>query len=149
MLFLGSPIKEKARMAVADPNVALLAVSLGIGLVYGEFLLPGTVALASIGGTLIALGAFGFAQMEIEVISVLFIVFGAFLLVVAAWFPLLGFAAISGTLLICWGAGTLCFGMRPAWVVVILVPLAALTFLLLRFAFIARRNKEVAFLWAR
>ena len=136
-------------MAVADPNVALLMVGLGIGLVYGEFLLPGTVALASIGGIGIALGAFGLAQMEIQALSMLSIVGGAVLVVIEARFPLHGFAAISGTLLMCRGAGTLCSGMRPAWAAAILVPLAASTFLLLRFAFIARRNKEVAFLWAR
>ena len=149
MLLFGGTIKEKARTAVLDPNVALLVISLGICLVCCEFLLPGTVALAVVGGTAIALGAFGLAQMEIQALSLLSIVIGAVLVVIEARFPLYGLAAISGTLLMCVGAGTLCFGMRPAWAAAILIPLAAATFLLFRFAFIARRNKEVAFLWAR
>ena len=149
MLLFGGTIKEKARKAVSDPNVALLVISLGIGLVCCEFLLPGTVALAAIGGTAIALGAFGLAQMEIQALSLLSIVIGAVLVVIEARFPLYGLAAISGTLLMCVGTGTLCVGMRPGWAAAILIPLAASSFLLLRFAFIARRNKEVAFLWAR
>ena len=149
MLLFGGTIKEKARTAVLDPNVALLVISLGIGLVCCEFLLPGTVALAVVGGTAIALGAFGLAQMEIQALSLISIAIGAALVVLEARFPLHGLAVISGTLLLCWGAGALCYGMRPAWAASILVPLAAATFLLLRFAFIARRNKEVAFLWAR
>ena len=149
MLLFGSTIKEKARKAVSDPNVALLVISLGIGLVCCEFLLPGTVALAAIGGTAIALGAFGLAQMEIQALSLLSIVIGAALVVLEARFPLHGLAGISGTLVLCWGAGTLCIEMRPARAAVIIVPLTAATFFLLRFAFIARRNKEVAFLWAR
>lgn len=149
MVLFGDQIKEKFRLAIADPNVALLTISLGILLVYVECLMPGSVFPGSLGGVFVSVGVFGFWDRPISGTSLVFILFGVTLLVVEARFPLFGIAGIPGAILCCWGASRLCEGMRPFWVVSIVAPLFATTLLLFRFAWIAHRNKEVAFSWLR
>lgn len=149
MLLFGDTLKEKSRRAVDDPNVALLIISIGIALVYVECLLPGSVIPGSLGGVLVSFGVFGLWDKQISGKALALLLCGALLLLIEARFPLYGIAGIVGMILSCWGASILCAGMRPAWAVVIIAPLFALTLFLFRFAWIARRNKEVAFSWVR
>ena len=126
-----------------DPNLAFVAILVGILGVYGEFVRPGLVLPGVCGGLLALLGVSGLAALPVHSIGVWLIGLAAALLFSGAlarsrrvWIALGGVALALGGF-------SLVDGMR-LWVAVgAAVPFAAVTGYLSEIAWRARRNKRV------
>lgn len=142
--------QERLLMAVADPNVALILMMLGIyGLLF-EFYTPGFGVAGIVGAICLLVGLYALAMLPINAVGVLLILLGVVLMVTEAFVPSFGAFGIGGVIAFVAGALLLIDGDTPGLEISLafVVPLAATSALLLggagAFALRARQRPLVA-----
>jgi membrane-bound serine protease (ClpP class) len=125
--------KEKLLSVIADPNIALILMMVGIyGLIF-EFLSPGMVAPGVIGGISLLLGLYGLALLPVNFAGAALIVLGIALMAAEAFVPSFGILGIGGVVAFTVGAFMLMDaevpGLELSWELV--VPLAIVSALVL------------------
>ena len=142
-------LRQSITSALADPNMALLAVTAGLLCIYLEFCRPGTVAPGAIGGILVLLGLYSFSNMPITWMGVALLAMSAALIVMEVKVAAHGLLAAAGALAMTLGAVMLVDSSLAAprirWTTAIGVslPVSAVTVFLLKIAARAKRNKTV------
>ncbi len=143
--------KNRLLSTIADPNVAVILMMLGIyGLVF-EFYNPG-VAFPGVAGVIcLLLGAYGLHLLPVNYVGVLLMLIGVAFMIAEAFFPAFGALGIGGVVAFVAGAlmlvdPTEAPGLGVSWQVV--APLAVLSAVLLfaigALALRARRKPSVA-----
>jgi membrane-bound serine protease (ClpP class) len=88
--------KEALLGAIANPNVALILLMIGVyGLLF-EFYAPGTGIPGVLGGIALLLGLYGLALLPVNLVGVALILLGLGLLVAEAFMPSFGVIGIGG-----------------------------------------------------
>ena len=145
ILFAGPAVKDRCTRLLENPNIALANFIAGLLLIYVEFCFPGSVVPASIGGAMILLSLAGFMEQPWSGSALILIAFAVLLLFVEARYNTYGMIGVSAALLLIWGVHSAVPGLRLGLVATLLIPWAAITIVLLRFAWLARQNKMVSF----
>ncbi|HET6720093.1 MAG TPA: nodulation protein NfeD [Rhodocyclaceae bacterium] len=121
--------KEKMLARLADPNIALILMMLGVyGLLF-EFYSPGMALPGVIGGICLLLGAYGLALLPINYVGVALILLGIAFMVSEMFLPSFGVLGLGG--IVSFVAGALLLvdaevpGVSVSWPV--LVPFAVLS----------------------
>lgn len=137
--------------AIADPNVAVILLMLGLyGLVF-EFYNPGVAFPGVTGAICLLLGAYGLHLLPLNYVGILLMLVGAAFMVAEAFFPSFGALGVGGVVAFVAGALMLVDpeaapGLAVSWQVVI--PLGVFSALLLfatgTLALRARRRPSVA-----
>lgn len=125
--------KERLLMAVADPNIALILMMLGVyGLMF-EFYTPSFGIAGVIGGISLLLALYGFAMLPINAVGALLLLVGIALMVTEALMPGFGVLGIGGVVAFVAGALMLIDADIPGLEVSLafIVPLAAVSALML------------------
>lgn len=142
--------KEEWLARIADPNLALILLMLGVyGLLF-EFYSPGMGVPGVVGGICLLLGLYGLALLPVNFAGVALLLLGIALMVAEAFLPSFGVVGIGGVVAFIAGALMLVDadvpGLTVTWQVV--VPLAVLSGALIAaiaaFALRARRRPTVA-----
>ena len=141
----GPAFKDRSKLALEDPNIALATAVCGLVLVYVEFCFPGLVIPASLGGALLIVSASALSIHPWNWGGVAVAAIGITLLFVEARFQPYGLAGIAAIVLLLWGAYAAVPGFKISLLASLLIPWAVLTIVLLRFAWLARQNKMVSF----
>lgn len=134
---------------IADPNVALILMVIGIyGLIF-EFLTPGAVIPGTVGGICLLLGLYALAMLPVSYAGVGLIVLAVGLLVAEAHAPTFGVLGLGGAVALVLGA-TILFDtdvpdLKVSRQVLVGIGVSALAFSLIvvRLAFGARRRAVV------
>ncbi|RUM20550.1 nodulation protein NfeD [Rhizobium vallis] len=134
---------------IADPNVALILMVIGIyGLIF-EFLTPGAVIPGMVGGICLLLGLYALAMLPVSYAGVGLIVLAVALLVAEAHAPTFGVLGLGGAVALVLGA-TILFDtdvpdLKVSRQVLVGISVSALAFSLIvvRLAFGARRRAVV------
>jgi membrane-bound serine protease (ClpP class) len=141
-------LREELLGWLVDPDIAIL---LGIGgalLIYLEFNTPGTVVPGALGTLLVLLAVFGLGLLPIRFTAVLLLVAALGLMVLEAKFGGHGVLAVAGIVCLAFGMLTLVaapvpeLGISPAVAIGVSVGFGAITVVLVRLAFKARRMKS-------
>ena len=142
--------KERLLAAIANPNIALILMMLGVyGLLF-EFYTPGFGVAGIIGAICLLLALYALAMLPINAIGALLLLLGIALMVTEAFAPSFGAFGIGGVVAFVAGALMLIDGDMPGLEISLafIVPLAATSALLLfgigSFALRARRRPSVA-----
>jgi membrane-bound serine protease (ClpP class) len=142
--------KEHLLMAVADPNIALILMMLGVyGLLF-EFYSPGLGVGGVIGVISLLLALYGFAMLPINAAGVLLLLVGIALMAAEAITPTFGILGIGGAVAFVAGSLMLIDADVPGMEISLafVVPLAAVSALLLAgtgaFALRARKRPAVS-----
>ena len=142
--------KERLLMAIADPNIALILMMLGIyGLLF-EFYSPGIGVPGVVGGICLLLALYGLAMLPINAVGVLFLLVGIALMAAEAFIPSFGVFGIGGIAAFIAGALMLIDADAPGLEISLafVVPLALTSALVLTgigaFALRARRRPMVS-----
>ncbi len=142
--------KERLLAAVADPNIALILLMLGVyGLLF-EFYTPGFGVAGVIGAISLLLALYGLAMLPINAVGALLLLVGIALMVVEAFMPSFGALGIGGIAAFVAGALMLIDADIPGMQISLafLVPLAVASALVLAgigaFALRARRRPVAA-----
>lgn len=125
--------QERVLARIADPNVALILMMLGIyGLLF-EFYSPGMAAPGVIGGICLLLGLYGLALLPLNYAGVALLLLGLALMVAEAFLPSFGIVGIGGVVAFVAGALMLVDadvpGLTVSWALVL--PLAMVSALVL------------------
>jgi membrane-bound serine protease (ClpP class) len=138
--------RNRLLAALANPNVALILMMIGIyGLLF-EFMHPGAVAPGTIGAICLLIGLYALQALPINYAGLALIVLGLALMVAEAFTPSFGVLGIGGAISFVLGATILIDtdlpGIEVSLTVVGGLAAAALAFsaLVLRLAFAARRR---------
>jgi len=147
---VGPNWQERLLMAVANPNVALILMMLGIyGLLF-EFYTPGFGVAGIVGAICLLVGLYALAMLPINAVGALLILLGIALMVTEAFMPSFGAFGIGGVVAFVAGTLMLVDGDTPGMEISLafVVPLAATSALLLggvgAFALRSRRRPVVA-----
>lgn len=142
--------KERLLAAIADPNIALILLMLGVyGLLF-EFYTPGFGVAGIVGAICLLLALYALAMLPINAIGALLLLLGIALMVTEAFAPSFGAFGIGGVVAFVAGALMLIDGDVPGLEISLafVVPLAATSALLLfgigSFALRARHRPSVA-----
>jgi membrane-bound serine protease (ClpP class) len=142
--------KERLLMAVADPNIALILMMLGVyGLLF-EFYTPGFGVAGVIGAISLVLALYGFAMLPINATGALLLLMGIALMAAEAFTPSFGVLGIGGVVAFVAGALMLIDADIPGMEIslALALPLALVSALLLAgtgaFALRARRRPAVS-----
>lgn len=142
--------KERLLMAVADPNIALILMMLGIyGLLF-EFYTPGFGVAGVVGAISLLLALYGFAMLPINAVGALLLLVGIALMAAEAFTPSFGVLGIGGIVAFVAGALMLIDADVPGMEISLafVLPLAAISALVLAglgtFALRARRRPAVS-----
>lgn len=125
--------KERLLAAIADPNVALILMMLGIyGLLF-EFYTPGFGVSGIIGSICLLLAAYALAMLPVNAVGVLLLLLGLALMVTEAFLPSFGAFGIGGIVAFVAGALMLIEGDVPGLQVSLafIVPLATVSAIVL------------------
>lgn len=125
--------KERLLGAIADPNVALILMMLGVyGLLF-EFYTPGFGVAGITGSICLLLAAYALAMLPINAVGVLLLLLGLALMVTEAFLPSFGAFGIGGVVAFVAGSLMLIEGEVPGLQVslALIVPLAAVSAVLL------------------
>jgi len=142
--------QERLLAVIADPNVALLLVMIGVyGLIF-EFYTPGMFGPGVIGGICLLLGMYGLSMLPLNVAGVALVLLGIGLMIAEAVTPSIGAIGVGGVIAFVIGALMLVDADVPeltvSWQMVL--PLAIVSALLLAgigaFAMRARTRPRVA-----
>jgi len=130
---IGRNWQERLLARIADPNVALILMMLGIyGLLF-EFYSPGMAAPGVIGGICLLLGLYGLALLPLNYTGVALLLLGLALMVAEAFLPSFGIVGIGGVVAFVAGALMLVDadvpGLTVSWALVL--PLAMVSALVL------------------
>jgi membrane-bound serine protease (ClpP class) len=135
-------VPEHLLRAIADPNIALLLVVLGVLGIYAEFCSPGLFAPGVFGAVSLFLGLTALSRLPISRTGAAFMIVGLALCVLEARWPARG-------ILTAFGAATLidaahsALHVRWSTAIALSIPFALVTSFLLSVAIRARRNKSV------
>jgi membrane-bound serine protease (ClpP class) len=142
--------KERLLAAVADPNIALILMMLGVyGLLF-EFYTPGFGVAGIIGSISLLVGLYALAMLPITATGALLLLLGLALMVTEAFSPSFGAFGIGGIIAFVAGSLMLIDGDVPAPQIslALVVPLAAVSALLLggvgAFALRSRKRHAVS-----
>lgn len=140
--------QEALLSRIADPNVALILMMLGVyGLLF-EFYTPGGAAPGVIGGICLLLGLYGLALLPVNFAGVALLLLGIALMVGEAFLPSFGIVGIGGVVAFVAGALMLVDGQVPgltvAWQVVVPLAVASGLFIALIAGFALRARKRPA-----
>ena len=142
--------KERLLAAIANPNIALILMMLGIyGLLF-EFYTPGFGVAGIIGAICLLVALYALAMLPINATGALLIVLGVALMATEAFVPSFGAFGIGGIVAFVAGALMLIDGDLPgleislAFVVPLAVVSALMTFGIVAFALRARRRPAVS-----
>ena len=142
--------KERLLASIADPNIALILMMLGVyGLLF-EFYTPGFGVSGIIGSICLLLAAYALAMLPVNAVGVLLLLLGIGLMVTEAFLPSFGAFGIGGIAAFVAGALMLIDGEVPGMQISLglIVPLAVVSALLLggaaAFALRARRHPVVS-----
>jgi membrane-bound serine protease (ClpP class) len=141
--------REQIMDRLMDPNIAVLLLLAGAGLIYLEFHVPGTIIPGALGTLMVLLALFSFNLLPVRYTSVVLIVCALILMVLEAKFPSHGVLATGGTIALVLGLLTLVAGpipeMRVQWETAVGAGIAfgGITTVLVRLAWRARRNKQM------
>lgn len=142
--------KERLLGAIADPNIALILMMLGVyGLLF-EFYTPGFGVAGIIGAICLLLAAYALAMLPVNAVGVLLLLLGIALMLTEAFLPSFGAFGIGGVAAFVAGALMLIDGEVPGMQISLglIVPLAVVSALLLggavAFALRARRHQVVS-----
>lgn len=136
--------------AIANPNVALILMMIGIyGLIF-EFMNPGALYPGIIGAICLLIGLYAFAALPVNYAGVGLILLGVGLMITEAFTPSFGILGIGGGISFVLGAAILINtdapGFQISWSVIaaVLVVSAAFTLVIVRLAVTAYRRKVVS-----
>lgn len=88
--------QEQALAMMANPNIALLLMMIGVyGLLF-EFYTPGSIGPGVIGAICLLLGAYGLAMLPLNIVGIALIVLGLGLMVAEAMAPSFGVLGVGG-----------------------------------------------------
>ncbi len=142
--------KERLLAAIADPNIALILMMLGVyGLLF-EFYTPGFGVSGVIGAICLLLAFYALAMLPINATGVLLLLLGIAMMATEAFVPSFGALGTGGVVAFVIGALMLIDGSVPGMTISLafVVPLAATSALMLAalggFALRARRRPAVA-----
>lgn len=142
--------QENLLAIIADPNVALLLIMIGVyGLLF-EFYTPGMFGPGVIGGICLLLGMYGLAMLPLNVAGVALVILGIALMIAEAFMPSIGAVGIGGVVAFVIGALMLVDADIPELTVSwrLILPLAVASALILgaigAFAVRARARPRVA-----
>ena len=142
--------KERLLATIADPNIALILMMLGVyGLLF-EFYTPGFGVSGIIGSICLLLALYALAMLPVNAVGALLLLLGMALMVTEAFLPSFGAFGIGGIVAFVAGALMLIDGDVPGLQISLafVVPLAAVSALLLggvgALALRARRRPVVA-----
>jgi membrane-bound serine protease (ClpP class) len=141
--------RDRLLNAIADPNVALLILVIGILGIYVEFSSPGLVAPGVGGAILVLLALTALAMFPIDWLGAALMILGLAFFVLEAKFTTHGVLTTGGAVALALGAMMLVDTnvpeLRVHWITAIglAIPFALITSFLLSIAVRARRNKVV------
>ncbi len=134
---------------VADPNIAFILGALGVLGLYVEFTHPGGILPGVVGAIALVLSLFGFHLMPINYAGVALIIVGLALFGLEATFTSHGILGAGGVAAMLFGSMILINSPWPgarihlATALSVVLPLAIITVILMRFAWKATRSKSV------
>lgn len=134
---------------VADPNIAFILGAIGVLGLYIEFTHPGGVLPGVVGAIALVLSLFGFHLMPINYAGVALILIGLALFGLEAAYTSHGVLAAGGIAAMVFGSMILINSPWPGTriylttVLAVIVPLAVITMVLMRFAWRATKSKAV------
>ena len=146
---LAPTLREQLLGRLANPNLALLLLVGGALLIYLEFNLPGTIVPGALGTVMVLLAAFALDLLPIRHTAVLLLLAAAVLLILEANFPSHGILALAGIACLAFGTLTLVdapipeLAIQPGVAIALCIAFGVITFVLLRLAIRARRNKAL------
>lgn len=149
----GSSLREHILTPFTIPDVAVLALIVGVLLIYLEFNVPGKVLPGALGTLLVTLSLFGLLKTHIHYGSALFLLVGVALLLVEARFRLYGLFAVAGAAAFIFGLTNLVDGsttgqhVHPATAIVLGTVFSIATLALSAVAIRARLNKATPGPW--
>jgi membrane-bound serine protease (ClpP class) len=134
---------------LANPNIAILLLVGGALLIYLEFNVPGTIVPGAIGTVMVLTAIFALDLLPIRHTAVVLLLAAAVLIVLELKFPSHGILFLVG--IACLAIGTLTLvdspipelAIQPTIAISICVAFGIITFILLRVALAARRNKAL------
>jgi membrane-bound serine protease (ClpP class) len=140
--------RERLLTRLADPDIAVLLLIMGVLLIYIEFHVPGTIVPGALGVLCVLLALFAFNMLPIRHTSVLLLIAAAALILLEVKFSSHGLLAIAGTISLIFGLLTLVDGPPELRVHVSTAIAAGLTFGVITFTLAylglkARRNKYI------
>lgn len=149
MVTYSPSLRERILLAVADPNIALILMALGVLAIYVEFTSPGLIFPGVIGAVALLLGLAALSVLPLNWLGValVFAAFGMFALEVK--FASHGILSAGGALTLVLGATMLIDSPIPemrihlATALGVAIPLALISAVLVTLALRARRNKVV------
>lgn len=146
-------LRERLLSPFAIPDIAALALVIGVLLIYLEFNVPGKVLPGALGTLSIALGFFGLSQSPIRYTSALLLLGGIALLVLEARFRFYGVLALTGAISFIFGLSTLVKNsstgqhVHRSTAIVLGAIFSTATLTLSSIAIRARRNKAIPGPW--
>lgn len=147
IVLLEPSLRERILSRLANPDLAVLVMVLGLLLIYLELNIPGTIVPGAIGVFFVTLALFGLNLLPIHHTAVFLLLAGLALFILEAKFPSHGALALAGTLSLIVGLATLVDGPIPEQRVHISTAIAAglgfggISFALAWLALKARRGK--------
>ncbi len=141
--------RERFLALIVDPNVAFLLGAAGLLLLYVEFTHPGAVAPGVIGAIALILALYAFHLLPVNYAGVAMIVLGLGLFVLEAKLGSHGVLAVGGIVALVFGSLILVRSPLPgarihlSTSLAVVIPVAAITVILLRFAIAAHKLKAV------
>jgi membrane-bound serine protease (ClpP class) len=142
-------IREQLLGRLANPNLALLLLVGGALLIYLEFNIPGTIVPGALGTVMVLLAIFSLDLLPIRHTAVLLLLAAAVLLVLELKFASHGILALAGIACLAFGTLTLIdapipeLAVQPVIAISLCIAFGIITFILLRLAVQARRNKAL------
>ncbi len=141
-------LRERLLTRLADPDIAVLLLIVGLLLIYLEFNVPGTVVPGALGVLCVALSLFAFNYLPIHHTAILLLLAALILVLLEVKFPSHGFLATVGTICLIFGLLTLVDGppelrVHASTAVAAGLSFGAITFFLTFLSLRARRNKSL------
>jgi membrane-bound serine protease (ClpP class) len=140
--------RERLLTRLADPDIAVLLLIMGVLLIYIEFNVPGTIVPGALGVLCFLLALFAFNMLPIRHTAVLLLIAAVVLILLEVKFSSHGLLALAGTVSLIFGLLTLVDGPPELRVHVSTAIAAGLTFGVITFVLAylglrARRNKSL------
>jgi membrane-bound serine protease (ClpP class) len=142
-------LRDQILGRLANPNIALMLLVGGALLIYLEFNVPGTIVPGALGTVMVLVAVFALDLLPIRHTAVLLLLAAAALLILELKFPSHGILALAGIVCLAFGTLTLVdapipeLSIQPTIAISLCVAFGIITFLLLRLALAARRNKAL------
>jgi membrane-bound serine protease (ClpP class) len=147
VVLLQPTLREQLLGRLANPNLALLLLVGGAMLIYLEFNIPGTIVPGALGTVMVLLAAFALDLLPIRHTAVLLLLAAAVLMLLEVKFTSHGILSLAGIACLAFGTLTLIdapipeLAIQPVLAISVCIAFSIITFVLLRLAVHARRNK--------